>query len=84
MRIHGLNAAEFAVLITDKYQHQGIGTELLKRLVQVGRDEKLSLIVGDILPENRDMQEICRRVGFRCDYSEKEEIVKAEIRLAEA
>jgi acetyltransferase len=81
MRIHGLNAAEFAVLITDKYQHQGIGTELLRRLVQVGRDEKLALIVGDILPENRDMQEICRRVGFRCEYSEKEEIVKAEMRL---
>ena len=81
MKIHGMDAAEFAVLITDKYQHQGIGTELLRRLVQVGRDEKLSLIVGDILPENRDMQEICRRAGFRCEYSEKEEIVKAEMRL---
>jgi GNAT superfamily N-acetyltransferase len=78
MRIHGLNAAEFAVLITDKYQHQGIGTELLRRLVQVGRDEKLSLDrrrhpsgesrhAGGLPP---------RRVPVR--FPEKEEIVKAE------
>jgi hypothetical protein len=49
--------------------------------VQVGRDEKLSLIVGDILPENRDMQEVCGRVGFHCEYSERDGIVRAEMRL---
>jgi acetyltransferase len=80
-KIHGSNAAEFAVLISDQYHHQGLGSELLRRLVQVGRDEKLSLMTGDILPENRDMQEVCRRAGFRCEYSEKDEIVKAEYSL---
>lgn len=80
-KIHGTNAAEFAVLVTDEYQGQGIGTELLRRLVQVGRDERLALIVGDILPENTDMVAVCRRVGFRCEYSEAEGIVKAELRL---
>ncbi len=80
-QIHGSNAAEFAVLITDQYHHQGLGTELVHRLVQVARDEKIALIVGDILPENRDMVELCTKVGFRCEYSEKEEVVKAEMRV---
>lgn len=82
-KIHGTNAAEFAVLVTDAYQGQGIGTELLRRLAQVGRDEKLALISGDILPENTDMVTVCRRVGFRCEYSEEERIVRAELRLAQ-
>ena len=79
--IHGSHAAEFAVLISDQYHHQGLGKELLQRLVQVGREEKMELIVGDILPENLDMVELCRKVGFRCEYSEKDEVVKAELRL---
>ena len=80
-KIHGSTAAEFAVLITDQFHHQGLGTELLRRLVEVARDERISLIVGDILPENRDMVELCTKVGFRCEYSEKDEVVKAEMRV---
>lgn len=79
--IHGTRAAEFALLVTDRFQHQGIGRELLRRLVQVGRQEKMELIVGDILPENRDMVELCTAMGFRCEYSEKEEVMKAELQL---
>ena len=80
--IHGTRAAEFAVLVTDRFHHQGVGKELLRRLVQVARDEKMELIVGDILPENHDMVELCKRVGFTCEYSEKDEVVKAELRLS--
>lgn len=32
------NDAEFAVLVAVEYQRRGIGTELLRRLVQIGRD----------------------------------------------
>ncbi len=80
-KIHGSTAAEFAVLITDRFHHQGLGTELLRRLIAVARDEGIALIVGDILPENRDMVELCTKVGFRCEYSEKDEVVKAEMRV---
>src|SRR5262249_17683287 len=36
-KAHGLNEAEFAVLVSDQAQGHGLGTELLKLLVQVGR-----------------------------------------------
>ena len=43
-KARGLNEAEFALLISDQWQKQGLGTELLQRLVQIGRDEKLARI----------------------------------------
>jgi acetyltransferase len=50
-KLQGANEAEFAIVISDQYQKQGLGTQLLKLLVQVGRDEKLKRILATILPE---------------------------------
>jgi acetyltransferase len=64
-KLHGTNEAEFAVLISDHWQNQGLGFELLKRLIEIGRAEKLERIVGQILPENHAMQHICKKLGFK-------------------
>jgi acetyltransferase len=34
-------------------------------LIGIGRDEGLSRIVADVLPENRDMQRLFQKLGFR-------------------
>jgi acetyltransferase len=78
----GGNTAEFAIIVSDDLQGQGLGTELLRRLVQVGRAEGLNRITGDILPDNRDMQTVSERVGFTCRYAAEEGVVKAELTLA--
>jgi acetyltransferase len=62
---HGVNEAEFAVLISDHWQNQGLGFELLKKLIEVGRAEKLTRIVGQILTDNHAMQHICKKLGFK-------------------
>ena len=64
-KLHGLAEAEFAVLVSDEWQRQGLGTELLRRLIEIGRDEKLARLIGQILAENHAMQHICRKVGFK-------------------
>ena len=64
-KLHGTNEAEFGMLISDRYQRKGLGTELLGRLLQVGKDEKLDRISADILSENRGMQRVCEKVGFQ-------------------
>ena len=40
-KLHGSNEAEFALTISDQWQGRGLGTQLLKMLVQAGRDERL-------------------------------------------
>jgi acetyltransferase len=58
------NEAEFALLISDSQQRQGLGTELLRRLIQIGCDEKLNRLTAIILADNRAMVHICRKAGF--------------------
>jgi len=62
---HGRNEAEFAVLVSDSWQTQGLGTELLRRLIEIGRVEKLDRITGQVLADNHAMHHICRKVGFK-------------------
>ncbi len=55
---------ELAVLVTDKNQHGGLGTELVRCLVEVARQERYSRIVAHILPENIAMRALAKRFGF--------------------
>jgi acetyltransferase len=57
--------AETAVLVSDAYQKQGLGFELLQRIVQVARDEKLNRVCSEMLGDNLAMQLISKRLGFR-------------------
>lgn len=74
-------SAEIALLVTDQFQRQGLGTELLRQLIQVGRDEQLQRLIGDILAENQGMVEICKKLGFRLQYSLEDQVVKVELEL---
>lgn len=64
-KLHGFAAAEFALLVTDRWQGKGIGRMLLERLTAIGRQENLRWIVGRFLPENERMRRICLALGFR-------------------
>jgi acetyltransferase len=75
------NEGEFAILVHDDYQGQGLGRLLLGMVVEVGRDERLARITADILPENRAMQHVARKVGFRVFFSREEEVTKAIMEL---
>lgn len=81
IKAYEANEAEFAILVTDQFQHQGLGTELVRRLIQVGCDEHLQRLTGDILAENQRMQAICRKLGFHLQYSPADQVVKAELVL---
>ncbi|MCU0567203.1 MAG: bifunctional acetate--CoA ligase family protein/GNAT family N-acetyltransferase [Oculatellaceae cyanobacterium Prado106] len=78
-KLHGNNEAEFALLVSDPAQGLGLGTELLDRLIQIGKADRLSRITADILGENTAMQRVCEKVGFRLQRSI--DLVKAEIDL---
>ncbi|MBE9199065.1 GNAT family N-acetyltransferase [Nodularia sp. LEGE 06071] len=80
-KIHGTNTAEFAIVVCDRCQCQGIGTELLQRLLQVSRDEQLTRITADILVDNDLMQKVCENLGFRIERTDDPTVVKAQIEI---
>ena len=61
----GDREGEFAVLIADHAQRMGLGTLLLKHIVDLGRAEKLNRVVGSILTENLGMLKVSERLGFK-------------------
>jgi acetyltransferase len=81
IKLRGGTEAEYAILISDKYQQQGLGKELLTRLVGVARDEGVARVVADILPDNTGMIRVSEQVGFTNKYSPDEGVVKAQIML---
>lgn len=75
------NRAEFATLVSDSMQGRGLGSELLRRLIDIGKREGLSRISADILNENRAMQAVCRKMGFTLNGKLGDSTVRADLAL---
>jgi acetyltransferase len=80
-KLQGTNEGEFALLINDEYQRTGLGTELLARLLDIGRDEKLEKVVAEILPENEGMRRVATKLGFSFSKVPDSNTIYAEIEL---
>jgi acetyltransferase len=78
-REHERAEAEFALLVADAYAGLGIGGELLRRLVEIGRLESIPRIVGYILQENGPMLAACRRLGFALELQAHDRMVLAAL-----
>ena len=57
--------AEFALVVTDEWQRQGLGSEFLEYLIEIAKDKNLSEINGVVLKDNYPMIALCREKGFR-------------------
>ena len=57
--------AEFSILISDRWQKKGLGSEVMSLLLKFGRVEKIHRVVGYSLPENQSMRAICGKFGFK-------------------
>jgi len=59
--------AEFALVIGDRWQRQGLGTHLMGGLIQAAKGQGLSYIEGFVLTNNRAMLSLMARLGFQTD-----------------
>jgi acetyltransferase len=73
--------AEVALLVSDPYQHRGVGSEMLSRLIGIARAENVSRLSAAILPENSDMQDICKRLGFELHQAPGDKTIQASFEL---
>jgi acetyltransferase len=80
----GADAAEFAIVISDRFQGKGLGTELLRRLVAITRELKIARIGADILTDNLVMQRVCERQGMQIRSTPGDETVRVEMELRDS
>jgi acetyltransferase len=75
------NEGEVAVLVSDPWQRQGLGTELVRRLIEFSRQEKLSRVVAIIMPENSAMAFLANHFGFTIEPDEDPDVLTAVLQL---
>jgi acetyltransferase len=56
--------ARMSMLVSDKYQSEGLGMELVRRLIIAAKHEKIKRVVAVMSKENESMQKLCRKAGF--------------------
>ena len=56
--------AEFAVLVADEWQGQGIGAALLSRCLRLAKARGVEIVKGWVLSENTKMLALGKKLGF--------------------
>jgi acetyltransferase len=70
-KLHGGSTAEMALLVRDQYQRLGLGVELLRRLIQVARDEHLDSMQAYLLRDNVEMRGLVEKLGFHLEPADE-------------
>jgi len=81
VKSHAKNEGEVAVLVSDACQNQGLGLELFRRVIQIARDENLSRVDAEILPDNFAMKKIASKLGFRIRTMDDPSSIRAVLDL---
>ena len=72
-------SCEFAIVVSDKRQHQGIGTSLLQALMDAARDHDMKTMEGTVLADNTAMLRLMTDLGFTARRSpEDNELYEVE------
>jgi acetyltransferase len=58
-----------------------LGYELLRRIVQVARDEKIALVSAEMLPDNVAMRAVFKHLGFHIHMDEDLTSLRATLDL---
>ena len=77
-RIPGLSQAQFKLIIMDAFHHLGLGSQLMKHLLRIAKQEKIEVVNGYILSENSGMLKICEKLGFTLHQDKDPLIVHAQ------
>ena len=72
--------AEFSMVIRSDLKGQSLGSQLLEKMIRYCRSHGTREIVGQVLPDNRDMMRLMRRLSFTARMVPEEEVF--EVRRA--
>ena len=81
-RLPGTESAEVAFLVTDNYQHRGLGMLLLQHLATAARRHGITTFVAETQASNRDMMGVFVGSGFEVTSSLDAGIISVKFRIA--
>ena len=58
------DAAEFAVIVADPWQGEGLGPKLIERTIEIAKENGVGTLYGEVLALNRPMLDISKKIGF--------------------
>jgi ribosomal protein S18 acetylase RimI-like enzyme len=74
--------AEMAFVVVDAWQGRGIGSILMRHLVEIASDAGLQELTAEVLPENAAMLKVFGKSGFRPIPRRDPQIVHLMLKLA--
>ncbi|MDX1570917.1 MAG: bifunctional acetate--CoA ligase family protein/GNAT family N-acetyltransferase [Xanthomonadales bacterium] len=75
-------SCEFALVVADDWQSRGIGTKLMRQLIEIAKENRFRWMHGEVLRANRPMQNLVGKLGFRLKaHAEDQEILVASLPL---
>jgi acetyltransferase len=66
------NSCEFAIVIADNWQREGIAHRLMQQLIETARNHALQVMEGEVLANNHEMLNLVAKLGFGIKPSEEE------------
>jgi acetyltransferase len=74
-------AAEFALIVSDAHQGQGLGRHLMTRLIEIAKERGVKRLVGQVLRENAPMLALTASLGFGPPATVDHDVVRVEREL---
>ncbi|MCK6481286.1 MAG: bifunctional acetate--CoA ligase family protein/GNAT family N-acetyltransferase [Planctomycetaceae bacterium] len=80
-RLRWTPEGRIALMVTDLFQGQGLGSEILRRLLAVAKSEGLERILMEVAPDNLPVMKMLERAGFRFEEKADRKLLHAELAL---
>jgi acetyltransferase len=78
------HTAEFAIIIRSDMKGQGIGSGLLRKMIDYSRERGIRVFSGDVMYDNQPMLDLLKGFGFTFGRSEEAGIVRCTLELQPA
>jgi acetyltransferase len=66
------HVAEFAIAVRTDWHRHGLGHLLMAYLIRQARQRGIDRLVGEVLPENAAMLQLCREFGFATTFNPRD------------
>lgn len=71
-----MQSCEFAVVVADEWQNKGIGSYLMRCLINAAETQNLKMMEGSVLSVNSDMLKLATHFGFSITQDEEDITLK--------